>query len=123
MNVVLWIMQGLLAAVYLGAGVAKLTQPHGALAANPNMAWVGDFTPPVVKMIGTLEVLAAIGLVVPWLTDIAKVLTPIAAIGLILLMAGAMITHTRRGEYKMVPVNLVLALIAAFVAWQRFGDL
>ncbi|CRK56347.1 putative integral membrane protein [Alloactinosynnema sp. L-07] len=123
MNIIVWIVQGVLAAVHLGAGLAKLTQTREALVANPNMAWATDFTEPVIKMIGVLEVLAAIGLIVPWWTGIAPVLTPIAALGLVALMIGAVITHTRRHETKIVPVPLFLALLAAFVAWQRFGDL
>ncbi|MGH3859436.1 DoxX family protein [Actinokineospora sp.] len=123
MNVFVWIVQGLLAAVYLAGGSMKLAKSYDALKADPNMAWTGDFPAPVVKGIGTLEILAAIGLVVPWLTGIAPVLTPIAAVGIIVLMIGASATHLRRGETKMVPVTLVLALLAAFVAWQRFGEL
>ncbi|WP_436496912.1 DoxX family protein [Actinokineospora sp. HUAS TT18] len=123
MNIVVWIVQGVLAAVHLGAGLAKLTQKREALVANPNMAWAADFTDPVVKTIGALEVLAAIGLIVPWWTGIAPILTPIAALGLVALMIGAAITHGRRGETKVLPVPVFLALLAGFVAWQRFGDL
>ncbi|HVK26131.1 MAG TPA: DoxX family protein [Actinokineospora sp.] len=123
MNIIVWIVQGVLAAVHLGAGIAKLSQSREALMANPNMAFAEDFTGPVLKMVGTLEILAAIGLVVPWWTGIAPILTPIAALGLVALMIGATITHGRRGETKMLPVTVFLALLAAFVAWQRFGDL
>lgn len=124
MNVFLWIVQGVLAAVYLAAGSMKLAKSHEALKADPNMAWTGDFPGTVVKAIATLEILAAIGLIVPWLTDIAPVLTPIAALGLVVLQLGAAATHIRRGEAKkMLPINTALLLLAAFVAWQRFADL
>jgi len=59
--------------------------------------------------------------VLPGLTDIAPVLTPVAAVGLVALMVGAAITHARRGESTMIIVNVVLAALAAFVAWGRFG--
>lgn len=123
MNVFVWILQGLLAAVFLGAAFMKLSKPHDALKADPNMAWTADFPGSVVKLIGTLEVLAAVGLVLPWLTGIAPVLTPIAALGLVVLQLGAGGTHLRRGETRMLPVNLVLALLAGLVAYQRFADL
>jgi hypothetical protein len=67
-----------------------------------------------------LEVLGAIGLIVPLLTGILPWLTPLAAIGLVLTMLGAMATHLRRGENQMLAVNLVL-LLAAFVAYGRFA--
>jgi uncharacterized membrane protein YphA (DoxX/SURF4 family) len=123
-NVFVWIVQGVLAAVVLTAGAPKLAKSPEALKADPNTAWTGDFPDAVVKAIGTLEILAAIGLILPWLTDIAPVLTPIAALGIVVLQLGAAATHIRRGEAKkMLPINLVLVLLAAFVAWQRFADL
>jgi uncharacterized membrane protein YphA (DoxX/SURF4 family) len=119
MNVVLWIIAGLLAAAFLGAGLTKLTQPKEKLATN--MGWVEDFSPGTVKLIGALEVLAAIGLVLPAALDVLPVLVPLAAIGLIALMIGAAITHGRRRESPMIVVNLVLLLLAAVVVWGRFG--
>jgi hypothetical protein len=75
----------------------------------------------MIKLIGTVEVLAAIGLILPAVLDIAPVLVPLAAVGLILLMIGAAVTHGRRKESRNVAVNVVLLLLAAFVAWGRFG--
>jgi uncharacterized membrane protein YphA (DoxX/SURF4 family) len=121
MNVVLWIIAGVLAALFLLVGIGKLTQPKEKLQANKNMAWTEDFSPGVIKMIGALEVAAAVGLIVPPLIGIAEFLAPLAAVGLVLLMSGAMLTHWRRGEKQMLPVNIVLALLAAIVAWGRFG--
>lgn len=123
MNVFLWIVQGVLAAVFLAAGSLKLAKSHEALKADPNMAWTEDFPEGVVKAIGVLEILAAIGLIVPWLTDIAPLLTPLAALGLLVLQLGAFATHLRRGELRMLPVNTVLFLLAALVAWQRYRAL
>ncbi|MBC6450039.1 DoxX family protein [Actinokineospora xionganensis] len=123
MNVFLWIVQGVLAAVFLAAGSMKLAKSHEALKADPNMAWTQDFSGGVVKAIGALEILAAVGLILPWLTGIAPVLTPLAALGLVVLQLGAFATHLRRGEMKMLPVNAVLFVMAALVAWQRYRDL
>lgn len=120
MNVVLWIIAGLLAVAFLAAGAMKLAQPKERLAAS-GMGWVDNFSPGTIKAIGALEVLAAIGLVLPPLLDVAPVLAPIAALGLVLMMLGAAITHGRRGETPMVVVNVVLGVLAAVVAWGRFG--
>ncbi len=119
MQVFLWIVAGLLALAFLAAGVMKLTQPREKLASA--MGWVEDFNAPTVKLIGGLEVLAAIGLILPALTGIAPILTPLAATGLVLVMIGAIVTHLRRGEYQMIVANAVLLVLAAVVAWGRFG--
>jgi hypothetical protein len=119
MNVVLWIVAGLLALAFLFAGVTKVARPQDQLAEQ--MGWVEDFSPGMVKLIGALEVLAAIGLIVPPLVGVAPVLAPLAAVGLVLLMIGAAVTHGRRREMPMVLVNVVLLALAAVVAIGRFG--
>ena len=121
MNLSLWIVAGLLAVVYLVAGTAKLIVPKEKLAATPGGGWIEDFSAGSVKAIGALEVLAAVGLVLPAVLDIAPVLVPLAAVGVGLLMAGAMITHLRRHEAVGVVLNLAYLALAAFVAWGRFG--
>ena len=123
MNIALWVVSGLLAALYLTAGVTKLAKPKDALLTEPRMAWAGDFAPGQVKAIGAAEVLGALGLVLPWLTGIAPVLTPVAAAGLAVLQIGAAYVHGRRHETGTIPVNVVLAALAAFVAVTRFGQL
>jgi uncharacterized membrane protein YphA (DoxX/SURF4 family) len=120
MNVVLWIIASVLALAFLAAGAMKLTQPKDKLAAS-GLAWTEDFSPGVIKLIGGLEVLAGLGLVLPALFDIAPVLVPLAALGLVLIMIGAAITHGRRKEYQMILINLVLLALALVVAWGRFG--
>ena len=119
MNIVLWIIAVVLALTFLFAGLAKITQPKEKLVAR--MAWAEDFNPGLIKLIGSLEVLAAIGLILPALTGIAPVLVPLAALGLVLLMIGAAITHGRRHEPRLIAVNLVLLVLAAVVVWGRFG--
>lgn len=118
MDIALWIVQGLVAVAFLMAGMMKVTQPKAKL--RENMAWVEDFSDNTVKVIGVLEILGAIGVILPWLTDIWPILTPIAAVGLVLVMIGAAATHIRRGETPMVGINAVLGLLAAFVAYGRF---
>ncbi|MEV0287773.1 MULTISPECIES: DoxX family protein [unclassified Kribbella] len=121
MNVFLWIVAGLLAALFLGAGVMKLTQERRKLLANPNMQWVEDFSPGTVKLIGAAEVLGALGLILPAVLDIAPVLVPLAATGLAVLMLGAAITHARRKETQPIAINAVLLILALLVAVFRFG--
>ncbi|MEV4019301.1 DoxX family protein [Nonomuraea angiospora] len=120
MNVFLWIVAALLALAFLGAGLMKLSQPKEKLAAS-GMAWTEDFSAGAIKGIGALEVLAAIGLILPAALGIVPVLTPLAAAGLVVVMIGAAVTHARRKEYPGIAANAVLLLLAAVVAWGRFG--
>jgi uncharacterized membrane protein YphA (DoxX/SURF4 family) len=118
-NVVLWILQGLLAVAFAGAGVMKLTQPIKKL--EPNMAWVTRFPVPVVRFIGAVELLGAVGLILPWATGIAPMLTPLAAVGLAVTMVLAAIHHVRNNEAKQgLPVNAVLFALAVIIAIGRF---
>ena len=119
MNTALWIMQALLAAAFLMAGMMKATQPNEKLAEK--MAWVDDFSANTVKLIGVAEILAAVGLILPPLLGIAPILTPLAATGLALTMVGAAVTHVRRKETQEMMINVVLGVLAAVVAWGRFG--
>ncbi|HEX2619523.1 MAG TPA: DoxX family protein [Phototrophicaceae bacterium] len=118
MNTAIWAVQILLALAFGMAGFMKVTQPREKLA--PQMGWVMDFSPNIVKVIGGLELLAALGLILPALTGILTWLTPLAASGLVLVMIGASLTHIRRWEYPMVAINLVLLALALFVAYGRF---
>ena len=119
MNTVLWIVQIVLAVAFALAGIGKLTQPKEKM--QERMGWVEDYSASTVKLIGAAELLAAIGLVLPAATGILPWLTPLAALGLVVIMVLAIPVHLRRRETQMVVVNVVLALLAAFVAWQRFG--
>lgn len=98
MSIALWIVQSLAAIVFLMAGVMKATQPKEKLAETERMAWVERFSSGQLRTIGILEILGAIGLILPALTGILPWLTPVAAIGLALIMVGAIITHVRRGN-------------------------
>jgi uncharacterized membrane protein YphA (DoxX/SURF4 family) len=119
-NVVLWILAGLLAVAFLAAGTMKMVRSKEQLASS-GMAWVEDFSPGMVKLIGLLEFLAAIGLVLPAALDVVPVLVPLAALGLALMMIGAAVVHARRKEFSGMAPSLVLLVLAAVVAWGRFG--
>ncbi|MFE4312199.1 DoxX family protein [Streptomyces sp. NPDC056891] len=122
MNLALWIITGLLAVAYLAGGAFKLVTPKEKIASSgPSARWVDDFSGSGVKAIGALEVLAAVGLVLPAVLDIAPVVVPLAALGLVLLMLGATVTRIRRHETNYMVVDLVYIVLAGFVVWGRFG--
>lgn len=122
MNLALWIVAGALALAYLFGGGGKLILSKQKIRSTGDAArWVDDFSPGAVKGIGAVEVLAAVGLILPAVLGIAPVLVPLAALGLVLLMTGAALTRLRRGELRLMAVDLVYLGLAAFVAWGRFG--
>ena len=110
-------MQLLLAAAFGMAGVMKSTMPMADLTAA--MGWPGDVPPTLVRFIGASELAGALGLVLPSATRIRPLLTPLAAIGLVIVMVLAALFHVSRGEAFALPVNIVLGGLAAFVAWGR----
>ena len=120
MNTTLWIVQGILAMMFLMVGMMKLRKTKEEMAEK--MAWVEDFTQSQVRNIGIVEVMGALGLILPMATGILPILTPLAALGLALTMVGAFMTHMRRKD-PMVPMgvmNMMLFMMAAFVAYGRF---
>jgi DoxX-like family len=122
MNIALWIVAGLLAVAFLIAGIGKLITPKETIAAKgAAYRWVEDFSPGALKAIATLELMGAVGLILPAALDIAPVLVPLAALGLVLLMVGAVITRIRRHEGRLVVGNIVLLILAGFVVWGRLG--
>ena len=118
MNILIWVLAFVLAAAFLAAGLMKLVQPREKLVSS-GMGFAEDFSAGAVKLIGAVEVLGAVGLVLPPLVDVAPVLSPLAALGLALTMAGAVVVHLRRKE-PFVPA-LVLGVLALVVAILRFG--
>ncbi|GAA2734007.1 DoxX family protein [Pedococcus aerophilus] len=120
MNTFVWVLQVLLALVFLLTGVLKLVQPREKL--REQMRWVDGFSQEAIRGIGAAEVAGALGLVLPGWLDVLTWLTPLAAAGLVLVMIGAIATHLRLKEWPMVAGNAVLAVLALVVAWARFGS-
>lgn len=112
MTIALWIVGGLLALLYLFAGFTKALTPKAKLLTQ--MPYTEDFSAWQVKVIGIVEILGAIGLIVPKLTGIVPILTPIAALALAIVQVGAIIVHLRRKEYG-VGINIGLLVAALFV--------
>ncbi len=120
MDVALWIIAGVLAAAFAGAGVMKLTSSKEDLL--PKMPWVADVSEAQVRGVGAAELLGAIGLILPPVLDIAPVLAPLAAVGLTLTMVGAVVVHLRRGDGIAAAIPaVVLGGLSLFVAIMRFG--
>ena len=118
MNIVLWICAGLLAAMFLLAGVMKVAMPREKLL--PIMQWSKTWSDAQLRALGAVEVLGAIGLILPRALNIAPVLTPLAAVGCAIVMVGATITHIRMKDYKGVGMPVVLLVLAVVVAAGRF---
>ncbi len=121
MNLALWIGAALLAAVALAGGVTKTFVPREKLAAAPGGGWTAQMNAGFLRGLGVLEMLAAVGLILPAVVDIAPALVPVTAVCWVLLMVGAMITHGRLGETKFMVLNSVYLVLAVFIAWGRFG--
>lgn len=121
MNLALWIAAGLLALVALAGGISKTFIPKEKLAAHRGGEWTGHASVGFVRTLGILELLAAVGLILPAALGIAPVMVPVTAACWVALMAGAMITHGRLGQFALVGLNAVYLALAAFVAWGRLG--
>jgi uncharacterized membrane protein YphA (DoxX/SURF4 family) len=119
MLIAVWIVSGLLAVAYLVAGGTKVITGYDKI--QDRMTWTSHAKPWHVKVVGILEILGAIGLIVPALTGILPILTPIAASGLALLQVVAIIVHFRIGEGTKIAPNVILLLLALFVAIARFA--
>jgi hypothetical protein len=122
-NTALWIVASLLGTAFLVGGASFVLMPKeryrtlGGAGAH----WVDDFSDGQMKAIGTIKMLGALGLVLPALLDLAPVLVPLAASGLMLFMAGAGTTRFRRGEWIYLLGDMVFLSLFAFVAWGRFS--
>jgi len=117
-NIVLWIVAGVLAAMFLLAGLMKVAMPKEKLLSI--MQWARTWPEPRLKALGAAEVLGAIGLILPRALNIAPVLTPIAAVGCAIVMAGATIVHYRMKDYAGIAMPGVLLVLAIVVAAGRF---
>ena len=119
MTYVLWIIQILLALLFLFAGGTKLVLPLDVLKSmgSPNQIQLPGL---LLRFIGVVEVLGALGLILPGLLRIKPWLTPLAAAGLVVVMIGAVALTVATGEVGQAIVPLVTGLLAAFVAYGRW---
>src|SRR5450755_203456 len=112
LSITLWILRGLLAALFVFSGAMKFVMPVAQMTKGTSLT--GGF----IHFIGVCEILGGIGLVVPALLRILPVLTPIAACGLVIIMAGATYLSLPMGKTAVFPA--IFGLLLAFVAYGRF---
>ena len=122
MNALLWTGTLLLVVVFTISGVAKSTMTREHLLAT-GQSGIAPFPMPVVRVVAVCELFAVAGLLAPWLTDTAELLTPLAAIGLVLVMWGAAVSHASLREPKQVAANIGLLVICGGVAAGRLAQL
>ena len=111
-----WIVAGILALAYLFVGATKLVRSRAQREAG-GMQWVRGANPAVVKLVGLIEVVGAVGLILPPLLAVAVFLAPLAAIGLVLVQAVAIGVHMQMRDTKSLPINISLLLLAFVAAW------
>ncbi|WP_136707012.1 DoxX family protein [Agromyces sp. H66] len=120
MDVALWIAAGLLALVALVSGSSKAFVPKEKLSAVHGGEWTDDAGVGFVKTLGLIEILAAVGLILPGLLGVATFMVPVTAVCWIVLMVLAIITHLRyEGGVKFALLNVTYLAIATFIAWGR----
>ncbi|MER7504095.1 DoxX family protein [Nonomuraea pusilla] len=122
LNGALWSLQALFGFFFAGSGFGKVLLYDGALyAAAPRaVAWYAAVPQPLIVFIGVCEVLGGVGLILPAMTKVRPMLTPLAAVGLTLTMILAAGFHVTRNEYALVPANLLLGGVSAFIAAGRW---
>jgi uncharacterized membrane protein YphA (DoxX/SURF4 family) len=122
MNIILWVIQGILAAIFTMSGLMKSTQPIDKLLKS-GINWAERFPLTTVRLIGISQLLGAIGLILPMLLNFAPILTPLAASGLALTMLLAIFHHLKYKENKAIITNILIMAMALFVAYGRFTSL
>ena len=121
MDVALWVTSGILAVFMAGGGFVKAVMP---MSGTRKMPWTHGFSDTTIRLIGTAEILGALGLILPVAAGILPVLTPIAALCLAVLMAGATVTHRRINDPRSAAITTtVLMAIALFIAIGRVAGL
>jgi hypothetical protein len=122
MDTVITGLQVLFGFLFTVGGSFKLLLPYARYTEMPTTGWSSEFKPEHIRMLGCLELAAAVGLIIPLFLDSVEMLTPAAAVGIALYMAGAMATHLRRTEYGTMVGNLVWLSLALLVAYDRLVE-
>lgn len=117
-HILLWIAQIILSITLIWAAFVKLVQPIEQLKAM--WPWTGEVSPALVRFTGVIDLLGALGVLLPSLFRFKPILAPLAAGGIVLLMISASVFHIYRGEASQIGFNIVFGLIAVFVAYGRF---
>ena len=120
MNTVAWILQGVLAAFFIMPGIGKITGSREKHISDGHIKPDGNLL--FIRILGVLELLGCLGIIVPWLTGIAPILTPITAAGYSVIMIAGIVNHTIKKEYKMLPMLATVLAVASIVAYYRFAS-
>jgi uncharacterized membrane protein HdeD (DUF308 family) len=115
MNIALWVLQVLLGIFFVFHSFVMLRPSPGG------MKYILEMPARLRQFSGIAEGLAGLALIIPPLVHVLTWLTPLAALGLVVLMVGAIVFHIPRREYPNIGFNAVLGLLAAVIAWGRFG--
>jgi len=118
LNVAVWIVQVTLGLTFVGTAVWKVVTPITELAAK--MPWMGQVSPGFLYLTALFDLLGGLGVLLPSLTRIKPGLTVLASLGVVLLMASAIVFHLSRGEGANTPFNFFVIALAAFVGWARW---
>jgi uncharacterized membrane protein YphA (DoxX/SURF4 family) len=122
MNITLWIGQVLLAAIFTLSGFLKSTQSRDRMIETGQTS--AKIVPlPIMRVAGVSELVGVLGVVLPWATGVARVLTPVAAAGFAVIMVLAAMVHSRLREPRAIATNAGIFAVAVFVSWGRFADL
>lgn len=121
MNTLIWIFQGLLSAFFLMPAYTKVTFSNEKLVEKKMLEPEQSINAP--RLIGPMELLASIGIIVPQLTGIAKIFTPIAAIGYALIMLGAFLILLKKKDFKMLPLLIGVFTLSIIVVYYRFKQI
>lgn len=121
MNTILWVIQAILAAIFIMPGWGKISSSKQQHIADGHIKPEASIVP--IRILGILEWLGCIGIIMPWLTGIIPVLAPIAAVCFCLIMIAGVVNHTLKKEYTMLPMLTAILVLAAVVAYFRFKQL
>ncbi len=120
MDIIIWIIQGVLCVIFLYFGSLKMFLPIQKI--EKKVTWANDYSISKLRFFGFLEVIGALGLMLPWRLDILPILTPMAATGLAMVMAGAGMVHLKRDEVNMLLINIVIIFLLAGVGFHSLLD-
>ncbi len=121
MKILTWVLRVLLTGAFIMGALFKMTTPYAELLTK--MAWVENFTPLLVKIIGGIELLGALGIMLPLLLKIKPKISAYATMGLSLTMIGAFSTHLVRGEFSMALAPLVFLVLVLFLTKRTLSEL
>jgi len=120
MDTALWVIQGLLAAFFIMPGIGKVSSSKQKHVEDGHLKPDASIAP--IRILGIFELLGCVGIIVPWLTNIVPVLTPITAVCFCLVMLAGLVVHAQKKEYKMLPMLVIVLALAAVVAYYRFSQ-